>query len=311
MELDPDRPLRTAMLLGGAAAFGALAWAVTLHVLALGPLPSSILDLGIRLIPTVLCSMVLAFGAGLWFGRRRLAVVEAALGAASQARFAAVQDELQHAAVRAEAETRRIALLLDSAAPGAALFDGQHCLSAWSQGFAALAEVPEAALQAGLPLADLVRLQPASPTGKLSRHGIESGIAGAARRQRRDGSHVEDRWEPEAGGGMLLTCRPAAPPRQATPFSAADLAALCKEEVRTRMPRLQAAIAAGDAPAARLEAHAIRGVAASFGLDDLAETLLVVETAARAGDLAKLATASPGLPQCAEAGLRRLLHQPA
>ena len=171
--------------------------------------------------------------------------------------------------------------------------------------------MPEAALHAGLPLADLVRLQPSSPTRKLSRHGIESGVAGAARRQRGDGSHVEDRWAPGAEGGMLLTCRPAAPPRQAVPLSAGDLAALCEEEVRTRLPRLQAAIAAGDAAAARMEAHAIRGVAASFGLEDLAETLLAVEIAARAGDLAALLSASPGLPQRAEAGLRRLSRQPA
>ncbi|WP_431270339.1 Hpt domain-containing protein [Dankookia sp. P2] len=110
---------------------------------------------------------------------------------------------------------------------------------------------------------------------------------------------------------MLLTCRPAAPPRQSVPLSATDLAALCEEEVRTRLPRLQAAIAAGDTAAARMEAHAIRGVAASFGLDDLAEALLSVEAAARAGDRETLAAASPGLPQRAEAGLQRLARQPA
>ena len=164
---------------------------------------------------------------------------------------------------------------------------------------------------AGLPLADLVRLQPARPDAEAvaARHRIRRRRA--ARRQRGDGSHVEDRWAPGAEGGMLLTCRPAAPPRQAVPLSARDLAALCEEEVRTRLPRLQAAIAAGDAAAARMEAHAIRGVAASFGLQDLAEALLEVEIAARAGDLATLLAASAGLPQRAEAGVAPPPRQPA
>ncbi|WP_431270340.1 hypothetical protein [Dankookia sp. P2] len=121
----------------------------------------------------MLGTMMLAFGTGLWLGRRRLAAMEAALTAAGQSRLAMLEDERHRAVERAAAETRRITLLLDSAAPGAALFDAQHRLLAWSRGFAALAEVAEAALHAGLPLADLVRLQPASPTRKLSRHGIE------------------------------------------------------------------------------------------------------------------------------------------
>jgi PAS domain-containing protein len=311
MQLGPCHPSRAVIVLGGAGAFGAAVWGVTLHLLALDATPPTSGRLAVLLIPAALATMALAFGAGLWLGRRRLAATEAAIIAAGQSRLATVQTEMRHAAERAAAEKRRIALLLDSAAPGAALFDEFHQLLAWSRGFAALAEVPEAALHAGLPLADLVRLQPSSPTRKLSRHGIESGVAGAARRQCGDGSHVEDRWAPGAEGGMLLTCRPAAPPRRAVPLSAGDLAALCEEEVRTRLPRLQAAIAAGDANAAGMEAHAIRGVAASFGLEDLAETLLAVESAARAGDLAALLSASPGLPQRAELGLRRLSRQPA
>ena len=46
-----------------------------------------------------------------------------------------------------------------------------------------------------------------------------------------------------------------------------------------------------------------------LGLEPLADTLLVVETAARPGDL--LVLASSRAPELAEAGLRRLGRQPA
>ncbi|MFC7474500.1 Hpt domain-containing protein [Dankookia sp. GCM10030260] len=309
--MGPGHASRPAIVLGTVAAFGAAVWGVTLHLLALDARPPAVTNLAVLLVPAALATFVAAFGAGLWLGDRRQAIRTAAVAAAGQSRLAMVQHEMHAAAERAALEKQRIALLLDSAAPGAALFDAAHHLLAWSRGFAALAEVPEGALQPGLPLADLVRLQPAGLTRKLSRHGIEAGIAGAARRQLGDGSHVEDRWAPGAEGGMLLTCRLAEPPRQAVPLSTAALAALCEEEVRTRLPRLGIAITAGDVAAVRMEAHAIRGVAASFGLDALAAALLVVETAARAGDLGALAAASNGLPDLAEDGLRRLARQPA
>lgn len=316
MQPGPGRPLQAAFVLGAAGAFGALLWTVMLHLLSKGGLPSTD-RLVPLLLPAALGSIALGFGCGLWIGRRRRMAQDMAIAAAGQAQAAQaaqaarIQADLHRAAERAEAETRRVALLMDTAAPGAALFDAAHRLMAWSRGFAALVEVPDVALHPGLTLAELVRLQPASPTRKMSRHGIESGIAGAARRQRGDGSHVEDRWSPAAEGGMLLTCRPAEAPRRGVPLSARALAALCEEEVRTRLPRLQAAVAAGDAAAARMEAHAIRGVAGSFGLDALAEALLTLETAARAGDLAALVAASAGLPQLAEADLRHLARQPA
>ena len=314
MQLGPGRRSHAIVALAGAVSLGAVAWGAAPWLLALDAAPPALAPAPghpALLILAALGTTGLGFGSGFWFGRRRQAEMAAAILAAGQSRLAALQAEMQLAAERATAERHRIALLLESAAPGAALFDAAQRLLAWSQGFAALAEVPEAALQPGLALADLVRLQPASPTRRLSRHGIEAGIAGAARRQRGDGSHVEDRWSPGAEGRMLLTCRAADPPRRAVPLSAAALAALCEEEVRTRLPRLETAITAGDAAAARMEAHAIRGVAASFGLDPLAAALLVVETAARAGDLVALAAASGGLADLAEDGLRRLARQTA
>lgn len=306
MQLGPRYPSRAVLVLGVAGGFVAAVWGVTMHLLFLDAPPLSMGQLLLLLVPAVLATLALAFGGGLWFAGRRPAGAQEAVTAAGQSRPAVMQNQPHAAAERDEAETRRIDLLLDCAAPGAALFDTQHRLLAWSRGFAGLAEVPEAALHPGLPLADLVRLQPASQTAKLSRHGIESGVAGAARRQRGDGSHVEDRWTPAAEGGTLLACRLAELQHQAGPLSAYDLAALCEEEVRTRLPRLQAAITARDAVAARMEAHAIRGVAASFGLEDLAEALLALETAARAGDFDRLAAAGSGLPELAGAALRRL-----
>jgi HPt (histidine-containing phosphotransfer) domain-containing protein len=62
------------------------------------------------------------------------------------------------------------------------------------------------------------------------------------------------------------------------------LAALCADELRERHPRLQTAAAAGDLDTLKSEAHALRGLAANFGLGVLAERLLALEAAARADD---------------------------
>ena len=66
------------------------------------------------------------------------------------------------------------------------------------------------------------------------------------------------------------------------------LAGLCADELRERHPRIQAAAAAGDFRTLLAEAHALRGVAANFGLGVLAEDLLVVEAAARRQDAGNL-----------------------
>ncbi len=74
------------------------------------------------------------------------------------------------------------------------------------------------------------------------------------------------------------------------------LAALCADELRERHPRIQAAAAAGDFGALQTEAHALRGVAANFGLGALAEDLLAVETAARQQDASGLHSVLNRLP---------------
>jgi HPt (histidine-containing phosphotransfer) domain-containing protein len=63
------------------------------------------------------------------------------------------------------------------------------------------------------------------------------------------------------------------------------LAGLCAEELRQRHPRIVTAAAAGDLAILHWEAHALRGVAANFGLAALAELLLTLERAARQQDL--------------------------
>ena len=74
------------------------------------------------------------------------------------------------------------------------------------------------------------------------------------------------------------------------------LAGLCADELRQRHPRIAAAAAAGDLEALRIEAHALRGVAANFGLGVLAEQLLILEAAARRQDVPGLAGALRLLP---------------
>src|SRR4051794_34484340 len=143
MQLGSGGPPHVAAVLGAALALGAVLWGAPLYVLAPDAQPAAA-RFAILLLPSVLATIMLAFAIGFWLGRRRRALQAAPVLAASQSRLAAEQ---------MAAEQRRIALLLDCAAPGAALFDaGQH-LVAWNRGFAALPEVPEAALHPGLPLA--------------------------------------------------------------------------------------------------------------------------------------------------------------
>jgi HPt (histidine-containing phosphotransfer) domain-containing protein len=85
------------------------------------------------------------------------------------------------------------------------------------------------------------------------------------------------------------------------------LAELCAEELRKRLPVLLDAIEAGDCPTARSEAHAMKGVAANFGLLPLAESLDRLEVAARGGVVPDLRIGAAGLPPQVHAALDRLL----
>jgi len=305
MQPAPGGHRHPAIILGGAAVLAAAIIGVPFGLAGTGGTPSAE-RLAMLMLPSLLGAAGLAFLSGIWLGRRRRAQEDGEVLAAGQSRLALAQTQARLAAERAATAERRIAALMDLAGPGAALFDAKGALFAWNRGFAALAEVPEAALHAGLPLAELARLQPAGPGRRLPVSGLTAGIATAAQRQRSDGSRVEDRWTPWPTGEVLLACTPMAAPRTSGALSQAALAALCEEEVRSRLPRLQAAVASGDAVQARAEAHAIRGVAAGFGMEALARALCTVEEAARAGDLAAMAAGSLGLAEIAEDGLRRL-----
>ena len=74
------------------------------------------------------------------------------------------------------------------------------------------------------------------------------------------------------------------------------LAGLCADELRQRHPRIVAAAVAGDHETLRIEAHALRGVAANFGLGVLADHLLALEAAARRQDHPGLTEALRLLP---------------
>ena len=110
----------------------------------------------------------------------------------------------------------------------------------------------------------------------------------------------------------MLTSRlltdPAAPPPAAY---ASQLAELCAEELRKRLPLLLAAAAAGDAREVRTEAHAMRGVAANFGLAALAESLAQLEAAARGERLLDLHQGAKALPSKVDAALASLLSRAA
>jgi hypothetical protein len=98
---------------------------------------------------------------------------------------------------------------------------------------------------------------------------------GEAVRQMRDGRRVTDRVTAIRPGCWLLECREH-PPED--PF------ALCAEELRARMPLLRNAVRAAELRAAREHAHAMRGLAGNFGLDELLPPLARIEAAARNAD---------------------------
>ncbi len=89
------------------------------------------------------------------------------------------------------------------------------------------------------------------------------------------------------------------------------LAALCADELRERHPRIQAAGSADDLKALKTEAHALRGVAANFGLGVLADELLALEVAARSEDRDRLAGVLRRLPAEVAQALAALGHAEA
>jgi HPt (histidine-containing phosphotransfer) domain-containing protein len=66
----------------------------------------------------------------------------------------------------------------------------------------------------------------------------------------------------------------------------AEVAALARTEIVRQMEALKAALAAGDASAARREAHTIKGTVATLGAEAVRDVAMAAEHAALEGDLA-------------------------
>ncbi len=247
----------------------------------------------------------------------------AAAGVAARRGWLRQCARLREAELRAEAGQRQVAEIVNALEQGACLLDAELRLVAWNPPFAELAGVAPTALRPGLAAEELQR-QGDSPEGAIRaalRHRIsdmQDRRHGCATRFRPDGSRVQDRWTTLEDGGILLTCRlaseePAVPVRPAPPrpASAHTLARLCADELRKRLPLLQEAVERGDGPSARVEAHAMKGVAANFGLPELAASLEGLEQATRADDLPRLRSATQMLPKQLDAALDTLFSRVA
>lgn len=64
-----------------------------------------------------------------------------------------------------------------------------------------------------------------------------------------------------------------------------EVAALARTEIVRQLGALKAALAAGDAPAARREAHTIKGTVATLGANTVRDVAMAAEHAARDSDL--------------------------
>jgi PAS domain-containing protein len=256
-------------------------------------------------------------GAGLLVrnGRRQQ---QAATGAKAQAAMA--QAALREALDLLASQDRRMEQILAGLDLGACLLDSQMRLVAWNDSFPGLAGVAPQALRPGL-LAQDVDLAPARPEETAIRAALRHRLGdmqdrrnGSAMRFRPDGSQVQDKWTTLEDGGLLLTCRLEAEPEQALasrPSPLESLAEMCAEELRKRLPLVLAAASTADLESLRMEAHAMRGVAANFGLEVLAEAIAVMERAAKAGRLAEMRRAAEALPAQTEAALASLFSRAA
>lgn len=192
-------------------------------------------------------------------------------------------------AERVAAERRDAALI--EAWPGpAALIDASERLCAWNVAFAAL--VPAGVLRRDLQL------------GMLLRH-LDTR-SGPRRRER--GQRPQVRLSLMADGSRLIE----GVIDQATPSKAGDEARrLCRAELESRAPLLREAVEAGDAEAAKAQAHAMRGLASNFSLTELAPPLECIERGAETQDVAAMAAGLNALDAHLEAALRQLDDQRA
>lgn len=191
---------------------------------------------------------------------------------------------------RIAAERRQQALIEAWPAP-VALLDPEGRLIAWNAGFEAL--LPPETLRRDLP------------SGLLTRH-VDLRAAGQDNGRRGPGNRPRVRATRMADGGRVLEALPDAP---ATGLDAARR--LCRDEMLALAPQLRAAVRQGDGAGARRQAHAIRGLAANFGLSALVPALLALEAAAALPERDGIEAALAAFDGELDAALRQLGGAPA
>ena len=223
---------------------------------------------------------------------------------AREAALIARNAALSEAASRAEAKARQLDGVLAALSDGVSVVDAELRLVGWNPRFAECAGVPRRALRIGMPMAEVLRLQ--AEAGEFGLVDPEAEVAQRmallrggffvprVRRERPDGSTVELRRAALPEGGFVTVYSPVM--STPAPHYQPDLAAAFDADWHSRIPRLCAVAAEGDAPAVRALAHALRGIAANAGWTVLAMTLGLIETAAEDGDLAKVSALVAMLP---------------
>jgi PAS domain-containing protein len=221
---------------------------------------------------------------------------------ARNAHLAAANAELRLVTERAEAKARMLDGVLAAMADGILVVDADLRLAGWNPRFADYAGVPRRVLRIGMPLREVIRLQaeagefgivdPEAETERRIRMFQDGTAPQRLRRERPDGSVLELRRTPLPGGGYVTLYTPILP--QAVLPAAMEDAFV--GEWASRLPRLTAAAADGDAAAVRAMAHALRGIAANAGWKRAADALQGIEDTAAAGALTHLRMLAAGLP---------------
>jgi PAS domain-containing protein len=223
---------------------------------------------------------------------------------AEAAALAAGNAELRHLAERAETKARQLDAAIAAMSDGFMATDHELRLIGWNSRFPDYAGVPRHALRIGMPMEEVLRLQ-----AEAGEFGLVDPDAEAARRiavlrdgpllerwvrRRPDGSRLELRRAPLPGGGYVTLYTPLA--GAGADRNVDSLAEAFRQEWSSRMPRLAAAAADGDATATRDVAHALRGIAANAGWPAAAALLARVEAAALSGDVPELRLLTAMLP---------------
>lgn len=264
--------------------------------------------------------LALTAAAGLLLWRQRRMQLSALI--AGRAELALATAHLRVSSAEAARSAQRLDIVLAGIEDGACLLNDQLRVVAWNERFPPLAGLAPDLLRVGLPIGEVLRQQDAAATGDDAGRAtlrqrlaeLQARRSGSAIRRHSDGTRIEERWTTLLDDSILLTCRHvSAATTSAAPASldGRGLAAMCAAELRKREPLLLAAATSGDPGATRMEAHAMRGVAANFGLVPVADALRAVEAAARANDVPAMRAAALALPAVLETSVAGMLARVA